>query len=225
MTNLKRGIRNNNPGNIERREGTRWQGMAEDQSSDPRFVVFTKPKWGIRAIARCLITYQDKRRAEDGSDIDSVLEIVERWAPEKDNNNTDAYAQFVGRQLDRAIDDETIDVYDYDTMNGLVKAITAFENGGQPYEQRVIDAGLRLAGIEVPTKPMKQSRTMKASAVAAASTGGSVLVDQLQSAQGMLEPLAQYSSLATYALLGVTLVSVAVVVWARIDDANDEVRA
>ncbi|MGL5156229.1 MAG: hypothetical protein ACRC9G_08020, partial [Aeromonas veronii] len=85
-----RGIRRNNPGNIE--WGSPWQGLAkpEDYPAD-RFAAFISPVWGIRAIAITLITYQDKRKANDGSRIDSVREVVERWAPSFENN-TQAYA-------------------------------------------------------------------------------------------------------------------------------------
>lgn len=143
---LPRGIRNHNPGNIERQPGVRWQGADADQSGDSRFVVFKDPRWGIRAIARTLITYQDKRRARNGSRIDSVQEIIDRWAPPHENN-TSAYARQVAKALGVGVDDETIDVYDYRTMRGLVVAIIRHENASQPYSNDIIDAGLQLAGI------------------------------------------------------------------------------
>jgi hypothetical protein len=149
--NAPRGIRNYNPGNIER-TGTRWQGMALDQSGDSRFVIFSHPAWGIRAIARTLITYQDARRAKDGSRIDSVREIVERWAPAHEND-TDAYAERVAKALGIGHDDETVDVYDFATMHALVKAIVRHENGKGPlpggdwYGDGLIADGLSLAGI------------------------------------------------------------------------------
>jgi len=126
LSRYPRGIRNHNPGNIER-DGTRWQGMAPVQS-DARFIVFSDAVWGIRAIARILITYQDKRRALDGSRIDSVRKFIARWAPPVENN-TDAYARTVANALGVGVDDPDIDVYDYATMLGLVKAIIQYENG------------------------------------------------------------------------------------------------
>lgn len=146
-----RGIRNYNPGNIER-NGTRWQGMALDQGKDSRFIVFSHPVWGIRAIARTLITYQDARRARDGSRIDSVREIIERWAPASEND-TAAYAKQVAKALGIGPDDETVDVYDYPTMRALVQAIVRHENGPGPlpgghwYGDKLIAEGLALAGI------------------------------------------------------------------------------
>lgn len=151
-SNSPRGIRNYNPGNIDRRDDVRWQGQANDQSGDPRFVVFNGPRWGIRAIARVLITYQDKRRAKDGSRIDSVREIVERWAPASENE-TGAYAQAVASALGIGPDDESVDVYHYDTMRALTLAIIRHENGPGPlpgsqwYGEAIIADGLALAGI------------------------------------------------------------------------------
>ena len=146
---MPRGIRNKNPGNIER-NATRWQGMA-DQQADSRFITFVGPEWGIRAIARTIITYQDKRRARDGSRIDSVREIIDRWAPPNENNTT-AYSRTVAAALGFGPDDESVDVYDYGTMEKLVRAIIRHENGPGPYGgdwylQPVIDKGLALAGI------------------------------------------------------------------------------
>jgi len=151
LLRLPRGIRNNNPGNIER-DGTRWQGMSARQT-DARFIVFSDACWGIRAIARILITYQDKRRAADGSRIDTVRKFISRWAPPAENN-TDAYARAVAVALGVGVDDPDLDVYDYETMFGLVSSIIRFENGSAPknlhglwYQDAEIEDGLRLAGI------------------------------------------------------------------------------
>lgn len=175
---LPRGLRNNNPGNIDRVAGVRWQGQADDQSGDPRFVVFTDAKWGIRAICRTLITYQDKRQAADGSKIDTVAEIVDRWAPPVENN-TGAYAEHVAKLLSVGTDD-TIDVYDWATMRGLVLAIIEHENGFQPFDNATIDSGLIAAGLQAPNAVVKkgQSKLAKAVGVAAgavSTAGGTVL--------------------------------------------------
>ncbi|UVM52192.1 structural protein [Pseudomonas sp. B21-015] len=149
---IPRGIRNFNPGNIRHAKGVRWQGMAVAQS-DTNFVQFNGPRWGIRAIARVLITYQDKRLAADGSRIDSVREIIERWAPASENN-TEAYTLTVARAMGLDPDYEGLDVYHYDTMRVLVMAIIRHENGpgplpvGQWYGESVIADGLALAGVE-----------------------------------------------------------------------------
>ncbi len=50
--NIPRGIRNNNPLNIEHSQ-SKWQGMAVEQT-DKRFVQFKSMTWGIRAAFKTL---------------------------------------------------------------------------------------------------------------------------------------------------------------------------
>jgi hypothetical protein len=150
--NTPRGIRNFNPGNIRHTKGTRWQGMAHTQT-DSQFVQYQNPRWGIRAIARVLITYQDKRMAADGSAIDTVRDIIQRWAPATENN-TDAYATHVARALGLDPDQAPLDIYHFHTLRTLVTAIIRHENGPGPmpgghwYGDTLIAEGLTLAGIE-----------------------------------------------------------------------------
>lgn len=115
-----RGERNCNPGNIDR-NATVWQGMAADQSGDSRFVVFESPIYGIRAIAKVLLSYHDKHG------IDTVRDFIDRWAPPNENN-TGAYIAHVAVQLGVSAD-EAVDVRDPGTMRELVKAIIRHENG------------------------------------------------------------------------------------------------
>jgi len=71
---LPRGIRNNNPGNIE--WGERWQGLDELRPDrDPRFAQFISPEDGIRALAKTLQTYQKKHG------ISTIEGIISRLAP------------------------------------------------------------------------------------------------------------------------------------------------
>lgn len=139
---VPRGIRNNNPGNIER-TGERWLGMAADQSGDPRFVVFEAPEWGIRAICRIIRTYVQRHGKK------TLREIVSTWAPPTENH-TGAYIGFVAARagLDPARD--AVDPLRHAHMRPIVEAIISMENGRQPYPPAVIDEGLRRAGIDVP---------------------------------------------------------------------------
>ncbi|HBO4005822.1 TPA: structural protein [Pseudomonas aeruginosa] len=142
--NPPRGIRNFNPGNIRHAKGTRWQGMSANQN-DSAFVQFTGPQWGIRAIARTLITYQDKHALR------TIRQIISRWAPPSENN-TESYIRQVAARVGVA-HDARIDVYDYRTMRTLVEAIVRHENGPGPlpegswYGEGLINEGLHLAGI------------------------------------------------------------------------------
>lgn len=214
-----RGIRNNNPGNIDRHVGVRWQGQAADQSGDRRFVVFDSPKWGIRAIARILITYQDARDAADGSKIDTIREIIARWAPPAEND-TGAYATHVAT-LTRIGVDQTIDVYDYATMKALVAAIITHENGAQPYDDATLDAGLKLAGIDPPRPPIARRADVLSTAGAGIATLAGVGVEAIQTALPQAVQTAQ--PLAAIApewvkplLFGVAAALVIVALWKQV---------
>ena len=122
-----RGIRNNNPGNLDK--GSPWQGLVANPD-EPRFCTFKDPVWGIRALAVTLITYHDKRRAKDGSSIDTIREVIERWAPPNENN-TDAYINEVSKAVGVTAD-MIIDLHDYDILRPLVEAIIRHENGRGP---------------------------------------------------------------------------------------------
>ncbi len=129
---LPRGIRLNNPGNIE--YGDTWKGMAADQK-DSRFITFTTPAYGIRALARLLLNYQRKHaiRTVDG--------IINRYAPPFENN-TKAYVQAVAKACDVQAT-TIIDVAEY--LPDIVPAIIRHENGVQPYDKQVIAEGIRMA--------------------------------------------------------------------------------
>jgi len=86
MSVKPRGIRNNNPGNI-RRNGDPWQGLAETQG-DKEFFTFATPVYGIRALARTLITYQDRHGLR------TIRQIISRWAPPVEND-TESYVKAV----------------------------------------------------------------------------------------------------------------------------------
>jgi len=173
MTKPTRGIRNHNPGNIDR-DGTPWQGMAKDQSGDPRFIVFESAPFGIRAMARVLITYQDKHG------LTTVRKIINRWAPPVENN-TEAYVQAVATAIGVEAND-IIDVHQHEVMHPLVKAIIKHENGVQPYTESVINYGLSLAGVtpRPNPKPLRQSKTVIGSGIATAGTAVGAVVDQVK---------------------------------------------
>ena len=67
-----RGIRNNNPLNIEL--GDQWQGLAASQT-DGRFAQFQAPEYGFRAAAKVLNTYQNKHG------LTTPRQMISRWAP------------------------------------------------------------------------------------------------------------------------------------------------
>lgn len=165
-----RGIRNHNPGNL-RKTADKWQGLAKHQP-DAEFFTFETAAYGIRALVRTLITYQDKY------DLRSVNGLISRWAPPVENN-TSAYAAHVASRLGVGLYDE-IDVHDYGTARALAEAIIAHENGTMPYSDATMREALLLAGVKPPMKPVQQSRTLKAGSVAAGTAGIGLVAEAAQ---------------------------------------------
>lgn len=133
-TKIPRGVRNNNPGNLERNK-TVWQGMAEDQS-DERFVTFASPEYGIRAMARVLKNYGRRHGLR------TVEQIISRWAPASENQ-TDSYIQHVSQEL-QVSPTELLNLDDPDLLGRLIRAIIQHENGASPYDDETIARGIAL---------------------------------------------------------------------------------
>ena len=214
MTSVPRGIRNNNPGNI-RRSADPWQGLARDQNDDA-FFQFSEAKWGIRALARVLISYQDRHGLR------TVRGIVSRWAPPVENK-TSSYIDHVARRLGVGADDP-LDVHDYRVLRGLVEAIIAHENGQQPYTGAQIDAGLVLAGVEPPTKPLTETRTVKGAQVAAGATALGVVAEAVDKIQPAIPLLQRVVEIAPWVLAVLAMAGIGYVVWARYDDRRKGLR-
>ncbi|WP_336511559.1 structural protein [Vibrio anguillarum] len=127
---VTRGIRNNNPANIED-NGTPWRGR---MGNDGRFIIFDSPVNGIRALARILNTYKVKHG------LNTIEGIINRFAPpvENDTNSYIAHAEkVVGVPRNMPL---TPDKYP-----SLIKVIIKHENGVQPYSDEVINAGIAAA--------------------------------------------------------------------------------
>ena len=122
-----RGQRNNNPGNI-RHSNDAWHGARVEQT-DPDFVQFNEMKWGLRAIPRILRTYGRARKAADGSPIDTLAEIITRWAPAIEND-TPAYIAFVSKVTGFKPDD-VLDLKDRVTLRTLTNAIVRKETSAK----------------------------------------------------------------------------------------------
>lgn len=156
-TDSARGIRNNNPGNLEYSKTNPWVGQTGD---DGRFAKFETPEHGIRALGRNLLSYQRQG-------IDTVSDIINRWAPPADNNNTDAYIQAVCAQLGVA-PDQQLDASNPDTLKALCAAIIHHENGNQPYSDQQLSSGVS-AAIGLSSLPTSTKRYTGNAAFDAAS--------------------------------------------------------
>lgn len=129
-----RGIRNNNPGNIEN-NGVQWQGLSPNQT-DSRFYQFKAPVWGIRAMARLLQNYQKLYG------LNTVAGIIDRWAPSVEND-TSSYVQAVAKDMG-VLDVTPLDLSNTETLAALVKAVIYHENGKQPYSDNLINEAIDL---------------------------------------------------------------------------------
>jgi hypothetical protein len=134
-----RGVRARNPGNI-RKSHAEWLG--EIEGFDPDFETFASPEYGIRAMARILLTYFRKHRLK------TVAAIISRWAPPNEND-TQSYIEHVCRVC--AVDrQDELNVADPDVLHHLVLAIIRHENGRAPdksdwYDAATIERGVKLA--------------------------------------------------------------------------------
>ena len=142
-----RGIMNCNPGNI-RKSKDKWQGLAEQQT-DPDFFQFKSPVWGIRAMATLLISYQDRHGLR------TIKGIIARYAPASENN-TAAYIKSVAQRSGLAAI-LPLNLHSYSHLRPIVEAMIWHENGQQPYDDVVIDEGLRRAGVMAPAAPIART--------------------------------------------------------------------
>ncbi|WP_120513127.1 virion protein [Photobacterium salinisoli] len=129
---VPRGIRNNNPLNIEYNKANDWKGQT---GSDGRFAIFSNPAYGFRAGARVLRSYQ--RRG-----IVRLNDIISTFAPANENN-TALYIEHVSQWTGFA-PDSLIDVYDVNQVTRLLRAMARKEVGHQ-YTDAEVREGVMLA--------------------------------------------------------------------------------
>src|SRR5215217_398983 len=140
--NVARGIRNNNPLNIEHNPANKWLGL-DERPSDGRFCRFVSADYGVRAACLLLMTYQDRHNLR------TIRDIVEKWAPANENN-VSAYVAAVSTRTGFT-PNQQIDLHNRANMEKLVAAMARHETGRE-LEQAVINKGLALAGYAaVPT--------------------------------------------------------------------------
>lgn len=132
-----RGIRNNNPGNIDFNPINKWKGLnPKTKELDSRFCVFISAEYGLRALMIVLKNYQKKHN------LNTISKIINRWAPSCENNSS-AYVCHVAKEMN-VKDNEYIDLSDRKTLIALAKAIVIHENGVQPYADSVYQSAYEL---------------------------------------------------------------------------------
>lgn len=174
---VPRGIRNNNPLNIE--DGRFARSMPGYTGGDGRFATFENPNQGTQAAGNLLDTYQSKYG------LNTVRGIVNRWAPSAEAaNNTGGYVASVAGRLGIDPDQPLTPAQ----RPALIAAMGQFENGrpipGQPASAAVAQAdpaalppnatptqGTIPAGVPVPTGAVTPAATPGVQAVSGAMQG------------------------------------------------------
>lgn len=138
---LPRGLRNNNPGNIDYNPRTKWQGQVGIETDlpagvKPRFAKFSSMEYGVRAIAKLLQTYSTKYKAN------TIEKIVSRYAPAHENK-TDKYIENVSKWSGINPADK-INTADAAVLQRLITAIIRQEIGTN-ISQETIRKGISLA--------------------------------------------------------------------------------
>lgn len=135
---LPRGLRNNNPGNLEK--GENWKGLSKNQK-DERFCVFSSMEYGCRALIKLLITYMNKYECKN------IEFIISKYAPSNENN-TEAYINSVASYT--GFDRKEEIPQTKENLIKLARAIAKHENGAiadNIISDNTWDKAVNLAGI------------------------------------------------------------------------------
>lgn len=131
MTKPTRGQRNHNPLNI--RKGNDWQGEAPTPS-DPAFEVFINDLYGLRAGFKVL-----KRYLTASPRCQNIRDIITRWAPPQDHNDTEAYIKTVSARSG-VPSYERVVFADKLRLCQIVKAMCFVESCYEPSDRILSDA-------------------------------------------------------------------------------------
>jgi hypothetical protein len=112
---------------------------------EKRFARFDTAENGIRALAKLILAYRGKDGMPGigGSGIDTVREVINRWAPGVEND-TESYIRAVAAGVG-AQPNQPVDLRDQKILTAITIGIIKHENGGVPYSTAVISEGIRRA--------------------------------------------------------------------------------
>ncbi|ELY5799988.1 lytic transglycosylase [Cronobacter sakazakii] len=125
-----RGIRNNNPGNIE----FRGQSGATLERPGGRFARFETAYDGLKALSRQLMRYFEGKTT--GKPLQTLNDIISTWAPGNENN-TGAYIAQLSKMMGVA-PDAILNLKDPQVMSSLMNGIIHHENGRNPYPSELV---------------------------------------------------------------------------------------
>ncbi len=128
-----RGIRNNNPGNLNY---AGQAGATLEGGEGGRFAVFESMQHGVAALYKQLQLYFKRG-------INTLSSIVKTYAPASDNNNVDAYISALTKATGKGAN-EVLDSGDTTTIARLMKGIVDHENGKGYISSSDIMGGIQL---------------------------------------------------------------------------------
>lgn len=127
-----RGVRNNNPGNIE---GSYFGAIG----NDGRFAIYEHPEDGVRAIDTQLTRYYDGKTT--GKPLCTIRDMISTWAP-RNENDTRAYIAHVAQEVGCS-PDVVLEWSDIRVREKMIKAIIDHENGpDNPYTVELVQTAL-----------------------------------------------------------------------------------
>lgn len=130
---MPRGIRNNNPGNLNY---AGQAGATLEGGEGGRFAVFESMQHGVAALYKQLQLYFKRG-------INTLSSIVKTYAPASDNNNVDAYISALTKATGKSAN-EVLDSGDTATIARLMKGIVDHENGKGYISSSDIMGGIQL---------------------------------------------------------------------------------
>ena len=128
-----RGIRNNNPGNLNY---AGQAGATLEGGEGGRFAVFESMQHGVAALYKQLQLYFKRG-------INTLSSIVKTYAPASDNNNVDAYISALTKATGKGAN-EVLNSGDTATIARLMKGIVDHENGKGYISSSDIMGGIQL---------------------------------------------------------------------------------
>jgi hypothetical protein len=160
-SNLPRGVRNNNPGNLIQSNAP-WDGKVPNPT-DSQFEQFSSPQAGIQATAQNALRLQ-------ANGAKSVFDLINKWAPPNAKGNTPmttlAYINDVAAKM--GVDPEQpINLSDPQTLAKFTNAVIAHENNGFAYSPGTVAQAVAGAVGKSQLASRTNARNQKAGIMAA----------------------------------------------------------
>lgn len=212
-------IAKHNPGLIENNSDS-WRGQVYSMEIAASF---SAASWGIRAIAIAL-----ESMIENISN-DEIVKLApsacQLWMA-ADNANWNKSQRAASQHLRKAVDAHArrgTAISDYATIYSLVDDVIIICNGRNPYDKKTMNLGLARAGINVPEKPLVNSRIVWGTLTASVSTALGTVFDGTEIPLLMELMSIQNPEIYDYTMSGITLASLAYVIYARYTDQKTRI--